>query len=101
VFEINGVTVAILSQGDPNSNLEARLRLVIQNFNCDLVFCATRTKGETVRAVENIANEFDANIIWTSTYQTSNENDVDQLNEIKAQHLLDLVQQMGYVARPN
>ena len=101
VFEINGVTVAILSQGDPRTNLERRLRDLIAINNCNLIFCATRTRGETVRAVENVANAFDTNIIWTSTYQPTNENDVDQLNEIKAQHLLDLVHQMGYVARSN
>lgn len=44
---INGKTVGIESQGDPNSRLKESL-LDFQSAGCDIIFCACRTSGMTV-----------------------------------------------------
>jgi len=97
VVEINGIIVGIESQGDPNTQLEKRLDELAKTYKCDLIFCATRTKGKTVKAVEKVAREYSFNEIWTSTHQTSVESNYAMFNHIKAQHLLDLVQQLDII----
>lgn len=93
VIEINGVKIGLESQGDPNTNLMGRLRELVVDFECDLIFCTTRTRGETVNAVENISVEFGFDVIWTSTYQLQRNHTL--LNNLKAKHLIDLAQNMG------
>jgi hypothetical protein len=96
IIEINGKIIGFESQGDPGTGLQKRLDIVISKYKCDLIFCTCRTKGETVKAIKNVASkEYD--IIWTSTYNTSKISNHDLLNKIKAKHLLDLVQKLKLI----
>ncbi|MNE35535.1 hypothetical protein D3C80_1293050 [compost metagenome] len=89
VIRIGENTIVLESQGDPNTHLEARLRDIETSFNPNIIICSTRTRGETVRAVENLARDFDYDTIWTSTYQVTH--DFEVANIAKAEHLLDLL----------
>ena len=91
VVQINGRIIGIESQGDPNTNLLERLLELVNDFNCDVIICATRLRGETVWAVENIHENFNYETIWTSTYQVSNPNIFQISNRTKAEHLVDLL----------
>ena len=65
---------------------------LVDERGADVIFCSTRTKGDTVRAVEEIgARGFE--VLWTSTYET--ERDHDAVNELKARHLLELMCSMN------
>lgn len=95
IIRINGRVIALESQGDPNTGLENRLGDIITNPNYvrpNVIICSTRTRGETVWAIDNIAGLYDYETIWTSTYQTRQNHNV--VNGIKAQHLLDLMTQL-------
>lgn len=61
VIIINGKTIGIESQGDPNSRLFESLPLFVK-CNCDIIICATRTRGGTVEAVEQLYDTY--NIEW-------------------------------------
>ena len=98
IIEINGITIGLESQGDPNTDLRGRLEELVE-FHCDIIFCTTRTRGETVRAVDNIANDFGYNTIWTSTYQTANNH--QQMNNLKARHLINLIQELELLDIPS
>lgn len=91
VLEINGVIIGIESQGDPNTDLEKRLFELSRKYDCNLIFCTTRTRGETVYAVENLAKKKDYNKIWTSTYQIDDLDKHNLINQLKGKHLLDLI----------
>lgn len=93
IIEVNGKIIGIDSEGDPYTDLNSRLIELTDTYNCDIIFCCTRTKGETVNAVENLWKKREFNVIWTSTYQT--EDNHDFFNRTKALHLLDLVQSLG------
>lgn len=93
VVEINGTIIGLESQGDPSTNLVGRLVELVEDFNCDIIYCTTRTRGETVIAVDTVASEFDYNVIWTSTYQTASNH--QQMNNLKARHLINLIQELG------
>lgn len=95
VIEIKGKIIGLESQGDPKTNLRNRLEELVTKYNCDLIFCTTRTRGETVWAVENVANSFEYDQIWTSTYQTTRSHTL--VNDLKAKHIIDLVQNLGLI----
>lgn len=96
LFNINGITVAIDSQGDPNTNLLARLQDLVTTHKADVIFCATRTRGETVGAVESIqAMGYD--LIWTSSYHLCNSGSTAHANRLKAQHMVELMKQLRYL----
>jgi len=46
IFKLNGKKVGIESQGDPGSRLERTLRH-FKDEGCDIIVCATRTRGKT------------------------------------------------------
>lgn len=102
VVKIGGVIVAVESQGDPNTELMKRLLVLVEIDCADIIFCSTRTKGDTVQAVEQIESK-GCRAIWTSTYQVERENDqTDEefqcdrasANKLKAQHLLELMREL-------
>lgn len=96
-IDFGGVRVHVETQGDPGTDLETRLRNTIEKSRPDLVFCTTRTRGETPGAVDRVAGPEGYQVIWTSTYQAGRNH--AQFNWIKAKHLLDLVREMGFLPR--
>ena len=69
IIDINGVRIGIESQGDPNSRMiwKKTVRKLAEE-KCDIILCATRTSGETVKTVDKIANDFDYHTLWISSY---------------------------------
>jgi hypothetical protein len=51
VLSIDGVKIGIESHGDPNSRLIKESLDLFVRLGCEIIICATRTKGETVTAV--------------------------------------------------
>lgn len=69
VITLGDVRIGFESQGDPKSRMisEDTLRQ-LANQECDIIICATRTRSETVRKVDEIANEFGYHTLWLSSY---------------------------------
>lgn len=61
IVTINGVKIGIESQGDPNSRLFDSIKLFVK-VGCQVIICATRTKGATVKAVIDQKPEY--NVVW-------------------------------------
>jgi hypothetical protein len=58
IIIINGKIIGIESQGDPNSRIFINLPIFVK-FNCDIILCATRTRGATVDEVEKLKNTYE------------------------------------------
>jgi len=97
VIEINGKIIGIESQGDPNTNLQNRLLDLADNYQCEIILCTSRTRGDTVYAVDNLYNTRGFQTIWTSTYQIANVTQHTLVNQLKAKHILDLLQSLGLI----
>ncbi|HET9506104.1 MAG TPA: hypothetical protein VFO93_21370 [Hymenobacter sp.] len=95
IIEVNGKIIGIESKGDPNTGLRGRLEDLAVNHHCDIIFCSTRTKGDTVDAVNSISYHKYFQRIWTSTYQIASSQNL--ANQAKARHLLDLLQSLGLI----
>lgn len=89
VAKIDGRVVAVESQGDPHTNLSGRLLELSDAFGAEVIFCSTRTKGDTVAAVENLRMTRGFDTIWTSTYQAAGNHEL--VNRMKAKHIVELV----------
>lgn len=95
IIEINGKIIGVESKGDPNTGLRFRLEDLAVNHRCDIILCSTRTKGDTVDAVDNLWYHKGFQTIWTSTYQiVANQH---LANQAKARHLLDLLQSLSLI----
>jgi hypothetical protein len=96
---IKGVltTVAFESQGDPGTLLKNRLTDLATNFNCDIIFCTCRTRGETVNAIDNTANTHSFNIIWSSTYQVAGKANQLIANQQKGIHIIQLLKSLSII----
>lgn len=91
VVKIGAKIVAIESKGDPYTDLLERLEELARDFQADIIICTTRTKGETVAAVEDVEQKYGYDAIWTSTYQASPGRQT-VANDQKGQHLINLLQ---------
>ncbi|MFL9483801.1 hypothetical protein ACI6Q2_13570 [Chitinophagaceae bacterium LWZ2-11] len=69
IIRLDGVVIGIESQGDPNSRM-IRERTVRQLAlrECDIILCASRTEGMTVREIDDVGDEFEYNRLWRSSY---------------------------------
>ena len=92
VIEVDGLIVAIESQGDPKSGLPEKLDDLVNNHHADVIFCATRTYGETADAV-NLISERGFERIWTTTYLTQR-GPHQGVNALKARHILELMRSL-------
>jgi hypothetical protein len=95
VIEINGKIIALESQGDPGTNLEERLKKIVNTYNPNLILCTCRTRGETVQAINNVAKKHSYDKIWTSTYNVAHSQKL--VNTLKGEHLLDLILKLGLI----
>ena len=95
---IGNIKIGFESQGDPNSrmiNEDTIKKLADITFdeklgNCDIIVCATRTGGMTVNKADKIANEYDYNILYLSSFWSPNLNH-QVLNQIAAENVIEIV----------
>lgn len=92
VIKVKGKIVAFESKSTTLNPLENRLEKIIADYNPDLIFCTSKTKGASLNTVNQIASKFNYNCIKTSTYQVAN--DFEKANQTKAKHLFYLAIQL-------
>jgi hypothetical protein len=59
---VKGLKIGLASQGDPNSKLEESLQ-IFRSAKCDIIFCACRTSGKTVKLVEDMDPPYTVNFV--------------------------------------
>lgn len=97
IVKIQDKIIGIESQGDPNTGLEKRLRELCEGMSgqfppCDIVVCAGRTRGNTVRAIDKVAADYHYAVVWSSTYQVGEEFVRNEVNNFKARHILEFLE---------
>ena len=90
ILNMQGKTVGFASMGDPGSNQKTCLQQLVES-GCEVILCASRTKGNTVNAVDNLATH-GYRIIWTSPF-SSVDTPVFPLNNPFAEAIIKLIQQ--------
>ncbi len=59
IFDVKGRKIGICTQGDYVTQVESNLNKL--EGHCDIIFCATRTKGETC---EHVITRFSDKLTW-------------------------------------
>jgi hypothetical protein len=90
ILRIGKIIIGIESQGDPNHNLIPSLKLFEKN-GCDIILCATRTKGTTVDEVEKYENAKKYDVIWLSNLQSFQKN-TNTLNIFSADFIISVIE---------
>lgn len=83
ISPIQGLRIGIESQGDPNSRLEKSLA-DFRTANCDIVFCACRTRGMTVMWINAMSPPDNVQFIQ----QTYSRHDHQAVNSAVATNLM-------------
>ena len=65
--------IGFASQGDPGSNQRTHIEQLAQN-KCDIIVTASRTKGDTVDVIYEIANKYGYTVVWISPFYFNDAN---------------------------
>ena len=93
VFDFQNKKVGVISGGDTKEILEENFKS-LQNYHCDVVICPSRTKGETVHYLEDIASQ-NNELIWVEKARLSSggkyplDKEMDVLNLLQAEILFE------------
>mgnify|MGYP003574913665 CR=1 FL=1 len=96
--EFNGIKIGFESQGDPNSRIiwDNTLEKLadkdpeVELGGCDIIVCATRTEGATVKKVDEIADTYGYHTLWLSSFYSPSL-DHNVLNTKAAHNIVDLI----------
>lgn len=88
VVIINGKIIGIESQGDPNSRIFISLPIFV-NLKCDIILCATRTRGATVAEVEKLNKEYE--IKWVRKNEEPNVSKQHSVNDKIANEIVEII----------
>lgn len=91
VVTINGKKIGIESQGDPNSRLFESLELFVK-VKCQVIVCATRTRGATVTAVESLETNYD--VIWYEKESVNGSSAQTKINLTMAKKLVNEIEKL-------
>ncbi|WP_028890676.1 hypothetical protein [Tenacibaculum sp. 47A_GOM-205m] len=91
---IGNVKIGLESQGDPNSRMihDNTVERLAKD-NCDIIVCATRTGGMTVKEVDRVANIYDYHTIWHSSLWSPSLN-FNVLNRQGAENIISLIKSL-------
>lgn len=97
-IQLDKIKIGFESQGDPNSRMiydDTIKKLADKELNkelggCDIIICATRTGGMTVKKVDKIANIYGYNTLWISSFFSPKLNN-SVLNNKAANNIIEII----------
>lgn len=88
VIEIDNKKVGIESQGDPSSRLPDSIKYFVE-IGCDVIICATRTRGMTVDAVNAQKGRYE--ISWLKQDYIAKNSEFDSYNNKQVNTIMKLL----------
>jgi hypothetical protein len=91
-LQYKGKHIGLDSYGDIGKVLRLRLKIWAKK-NCDIIFCASRSKGEPPRDIKDFADRNGYTLIWTAPYTIETTKiphfsaDETAMHKFKAEHL--------------
>lgn len=82
--------IGIESQGDPYSKQTEWIDILIKE-ECEIIICASRTKGGTVKIVESRAQDYGYELIWISPLSSIQDSLHSDLNSITSESIIKLI----------
>ena len=94
--QMDDFLIGISTQGDPLSSQDEWI-LNLVHKSCDIIVCASRTKGTTVEFVKNCALQNDYSLIWSSPFVVENEKFSKICHKLMASSIINLINSIAYV----
>lgn len=103
IIEINGVKFGFTSLADPPYYGEIRdnLKKLIKDEKCQIIVCATRTRGKTCTYVEEYKNDFNNNIEWIKKEIANSEENHASSNQRQAKEILEKINVFSNLIQDN
>lgn len=99
VLIIDGVKIGIESKGDPSSNLPKKLD-AFKSAGCQVIICATRSKGQTVDAVLTLAKlEPKYGVLWIEQVVVPEPSKYESTNRGMAKQIVVAVEKVLHTRR--
>lgn len=97
-IQLGTIKIGLESQGDPNSRMisdDTLNSLAITDTKdtlggCDIIICATRTGGMTVKKVDEIADRYGLHTVWISSFFSPTLNH-SVLNNLAANNIIKII----------
>jgi hypothetical protein len=95
VIQLGAVKIGIESQGDPNSRMiyDKTVEKLAKDEDCDIILCASRTEGETVKTIDKVADSYGYHTIWISSFWSPT---IKQrvLNQLAAENIIRIIESL-------
>ena len=91
-IQLGIIKIGFESQGDPKSRMiyADTVENLAKIDNCDIILCATRTDGETVKKVDYVADTYGYHTLWLSSFWSPTiEKKV--LNHLAAENIIKII----------
>lgn len=99
-IQIGTIKIGIESQGDPGTRMlnEGESIEQLAKTVCDIIICVSRSRGETVNRIDEVANKYGYETIWKSSYYSPHHNH-RRINHLAAKEVFELVNHLmsGYI----
>ncbi len=86
IHNVNGLKIGICSYGDNQADIQSRVSILVKE-NCDIIFCACRTYGESLDETLKLC-EIGYILKFISKQTSNNESEHDNINLNQAKALL-------------
>ncbi len=88
-IQFGNFVIGLESQGDPYGRSKQTLPRLAKK-GCDIIVCASRTRGETVNIINKVAEDHDYHTLWISSFY-SPKLDHKVLNKIAALNIIKII----------
>ena len=94
LFEYQGKRICVITGGDDASLMKKWFDWALK-ANADLLVCASRSKGDTVHCVNNVASKGGFSIVKFSNYFCEgDDSEINVLNECTAESVLNVIEKL-------
>ncbi len=91
-IQLGTIKIGFESQGDPGSRMlwNHTVENLAKVYNCDIIICATRTEGDTVKKVDYVADTYGYHTIWLSSFWSPTLNHI-VLNQFATESVVEMI----------
>lgn len=94
-IQLDNVKIGLESQGDPGSRMHTTVNDLAdpEVHACDIIVCASRTGGKSVKTIDAVADRHDFHTLWISSF-FSPKLDSTVLNRFAALNIIELIKSL-------
>ena len=97
ILDYRNRKVGIVSMGDPGSGQNEYLRRMVEDEKCEIIVCASRTKGWTTECVDMYAQKHGYRLVWFSPFVGYGQISRNLLNDLSSDAIVRLIDYLSNI----